>query len=412
MRHAGLIFRWELSKILTSWRKTMAVFLLPAAIMVFAINLFPQIIKYISTGTLGATKVIVVNTPQSFKDFSGKRENMYGYVYAEESLTYPELQEKYTSDVKKGAMILRFISGDKDFDGAVSEYYKDTENGCMASIELFVAPNNYTSEMAAEQFRIDVLDAYSTYLDSIFNPMYDSYQSVKASVDEFNPFIFVLDNRAVANKSASRVVPGITVLLMYYCVYSLSLDMIGMEKERGFLSKLRLTPVKPFEILAGKIGAIMVLVSGSVFVTFSFLFISSWVNSSNNAMSLLPFGMLLLPEQIPQIFLITLSLAFCAASFCFKVCLDLSKFADTVVNLQLPLLIILIDFFGQMFLGGFPTVFAEYLIPIHNGIAIFKDMYRLENGGITAVIAVILINTLTGALLFRSCVRKLKGDYK
>lgn len=412
MRHAGLIFRWELSKILTSWRKTMAVFLLPAAIMVFAINLFPQIVRYLSTGTLGATKVIAVNTPQSYRDFSGKRENMYGYVFTDEALTFPEIQEKYSDDVKKGAIILRFSSGNKDFDGAVSDYYKDPANGSAASIEMYVAPNNYTSEMAAEQFRIDVLDAYNIYLDSVFNPMYASYEAVKASVDEFNPFTFVFDNRAVANKSASRVVPGIAVLLMYYCVYSLSLDMIGMDKERGFLSKLRLTPVKPFEILAGKIGAIVVLVSGSVFVTFSFLFISSWVNSSNNAMSLLPFGMLLLPEQIPQIFLITLSLAFCAASFCFKVCLDLSKFADTVVNLQLPLLIILVDFFGQMFLGGFPTVFVEYLVPIHNGIAIFRDMYRLENGGTAAVIAVIFINILTGALLFRSCVRKFKGDYK
>lgn len=390
----------------------MAVFLLPAAIMVFAINLFPQIVKYLSTGTLGATKVIAVNAPQSFRDFSGKRENMYGYVYADENLTYPQIQDKYSEDVKRGAMIVRFISEGRDFDAAVSEYYKAPFLGSSASIDMYVAPDNYTSEMAAEQFKIDVLDVYNTYLDSVFDPMYASYEEVKASVDEFNPFTFVLDNRAIANKSASRVVPGITVLLMYYCVYSLSLDMIGMEKERGFLSKLRLTPVKPFEILAGKIGAIVVLVSGSVFVTFSFLFISSWVNRSNNAMSLLPFGMLLLPEQIPQIFLITLSLAFCAASFCFKVCLDLSKFADTVVNLQLPLLIILIDFFGQMFLGGFPTVFAEYLVPIHNGIAIFKDMYRLENGGIAAVIAVILINTLTGALLFRNCVRKFKGDYK
>ena len=412
MRHAGLIFRWELSKILTSWRKTMAIFLLPAAIMVFAINLFPRIIKYISTGSLGATKIIAVNAPQSFRDFSGKRENMYGYVYDDEPLSFPDMQEKYSDDVKKGAVILRFYSADKDFDGAVSAYYEHPALGSSASIGMYTAPDNFTVEMAAEQFSLDVLDVYKIYLDSIYNPMYDSYESVKASADDFNPFTFVLDNRAVANKAASRVVPGIAVLLMYYCVYSLSLDMIAMEKERGFLSKLRLTPVKPFEILAGKIGAIVVLVSGSVFVTFSFLFISSWVNRSNNAMSLLPFGMLLLPEQIPQIFLVTLSLAFCAAAFCFKVCLDLSKFADTVVNLQLPLLIILIDFFGQMFLGGFQTIFIEYLIPVHNGIAIFRDMYRLEYGGIAAVIAVILINTVTGALLFRNCVRRLKGDYK
>lgn len=412
MRHAGYIFRWELSKILTSWRKTMAVFLLPAAIMVFAINLFPQIIKYISTGTLGATKVIAVNVPQSYKDFGGKREDMYGYVYDESFPSFPELQEKYSDDIKKGAIVLRFNAADKDFDKAVETYYKDTSAGSKGSIEVYTAPDNYTAEMAAEQFRVDVLDAYNTYLDSIYNPMYDSYESVKASADDFNPFTFVLDNRTVANRSAARVVPGIAVLLMYYCVYSLSLDMVGMEKERGFLSKLRLTPVKPFEILAGKMGAIIVLVSGSVFVTFAFLFISSWVNRSNNAMSLLPFGMLLLPQQLPQIFLVTLSLAFCAAAFCFKVCLDLSKFADTVVNLQLPLLLILIDFFGQMFLGGFPTVFMEYLVPIHNGIAIFKDMYRLENGGIFAVIAVILVNIGTGALLFRSCVNKFKGDYK
>ena len=66
MRYAFIILKWEIQKILSSWKKTMAVFLIPAAVMVFAINLFPKLLTYLSTGSLGSQRVIVIDAPESF----------------------------------------------------------------------------------------------------------------------------------------------------------------------------------------------------------------------------------------------------------------------------------------------------------------------------------------------------------
>ena len=80
------------------------------------------------------------------------------------------------------------------------------------------------------------------------------------------------------------------------------ISFLDRLKNRGFLSKLVMTPVPPSKLLAGKALAINILVTGSSLVTFFFLFLSSWLNRSNDVGSLLPFGLLLMPDQLIQLF--------------------------------------------------------------------------------------------------------------
>ena len=136
---------------------------------------------------------------------------------------------------------------------------------------------------------------------SLIDKLGGDYSVVGSSLfetDSFNPVTDFLGYRTTANTAASRVVPGVLMIMMYYCVYSLVSDMFASERDRGFMAKLIMTPVSRRKIYAGKILAINVIVTCSTIVTMLLLFFSSWINRSNDAMSLLPFGMMLTPSEL------------------------------------------------------------------------------------------------------------------
>ena len=63
------IFMWEIRKLFSSWRRTFTLFLLPAIFLVGMLNLFPVLINYMTTGSLNKQPVMVVNAPDSFRDY-------------------------------------------------------------------------------------------------------------------------------------------------------------------------------------------------------------------------------------------------------------------------------------------------------------------------------------------------------
>lgn len=150
-------------------------------------------------------------------------------------------------------------------------------------------------------------------------------------------------------------------------------------------------------------AAITGLVSVSGIVTFAFLFMSSWLNHSNDAMSLLPFGMLLTPLQLVCL-LITLPLSAAVMTvYCSHVSLSLGKYRDVIANMQIPLLLLLVDFFIQMFSYGRPMGF-EYMIPGHNGTALIKTIY-LSTFKWKHFIEVVFVDVAVVVFGFRKCIR-------
>lgn len=416
-RHVVTILKWEIRKILSSWQKTLAIFLVPAAVMVFAINLFPKLLNYLSTGSFGSQDVIVIDAPESFIEFDGKKEDFFNYKYMtdEEFISIAGADDDDIFNlVKNGDLVLAFFSIDDDlsFDEAVEEQVrllyeegKDVESAAYISIGY--NQEQFTSEAKALQFEEDVANGYVSYVYERYASQYDQYSSSTFTVDEFNPITYILDNRSVANTSASRIIPAIMVILMYYCVYSLTCDMIAMEKNRGFLNKLIMTPVSPSVILWGKALAINILVTGSSIVTFLFLFLSSWLNRSNDAGSLLPFGLMLMPDQLIYMIIGVPAAVLVMTGFCFLVALELTKFEDTVANLQLVLLILLLGLFVQMFIYWSPTG-LEYIIPVHNEIVLLRDILMSEIS-LGEFIVIALVNGGLGFLLMRRCTKKITG---
>jgi ABC-type Na+ efflux pump permease subunit len=180
--------------------------------------------------------------------------------------------------------------------------------------------------------------------------------------------------------------------------------MFASERDRGFMDKLILTPVSRKKIYFGKILAINTIVTFSTCVTLLLLFLSSWLNRNNDAMSLLPFGMMLTPDELLIVlFSIPVSVLLMTA-ICVSMVFALKNIQDITVNLQLPLIYFLGDFFLQMFRGTRPTT-AEYFIPLHNTLELISETFKAQDKA-WHVIVVYMLNLGLAIAIFASTFRK------
>ena len=418
MRHTSTIFKWEMSKIIGNWRKTMTVFLLPALLLLAAINVFPLLMNYLTTGSLQSRPVTVIGAPDSFVDFvdSNKKASFYSFTWYDEDEAV-ELGPKYFSDLmEKGRIVVCFGAAENnertDFDDVIEEYYQRLALGqstrtLFSRVEIFY-DGQYSNYLQAEQFKQDLGDDYSDYLmEELGTPYLEAGGGDRWSVDDFNPFTFVTRNRATANNGAARTIPSMMILLMYYCIYSLTAETLASQRQNGFLTKVYLSPISKQAIITGK--ALMVIFVGMVgaVVTYLLMFFSSWLNRSNSAYSLLPFGLFLTLPQLLMFFIALLFAAVIMAMVCFGITFKIRRMQDVIMNLQVPLVLLIVEFFGNMFRPS-DALLAEYLIPIHNSIMLIRDIF-LGKETVGNFIIVSSINLLVAALLFAACIRSQDG---
>ena len=295
MRGVYIIIKWEISRIYSNWRRAVATFVVPAAVMMVALCIFPYLINYMLTGSLSEKPVTIINAPDSFTEYVESTEGttVYSYKY----LTEDEFSELWDS----GEIIKQLKSG--------SLYVMFRENSHTAYV--ICNGNSSIAGSKADSFIEVVMDNYNDTLASQGQTVY--------TTDSFNPVTKLLDYRSDANFGAARVIPPVLVLLIYYCIYSLTSDMFASERDRGFYDKLLMAPVSPKSIMLGKILASTILVTGASYITFIFLFISSWLNRSNSSTSLIPFGLFLLPDQLAVIALVIPVTAFLCAVICVNI---------------------------------------------------------------------------------------------
>ncbi len=413
MRYIVTIYRWELQRIFSNWRKTATLFLLPAVILTIALNIFPLLMNYLSTGSFVSRPIIIVNAPDSFKEYID--ENIDAQVFNYEYWSYNRLNQIIEDEgihnvVKNGTVVCTFWPGEKntDFDEKISEYYDGIYNGKHVDNHsvVFVAysASSMGGQALAEQFKQGVLDNYQNDLITILGGDYSQMGSDLFSVDSFNPVTRFMDFRTTANNSASRVIPGILMIMMYYCVYSLAEDMFAQEKSRGFLTKLFMTPVPASHFIIGKTLAIIHIASVSTYITTFVMFFASWINRSNSAMSLLPFGLFLTPMQVLVIALAVPVTCLLMCALCLSIIFALDRLQDTIVNLQLPLVLFLADFFIQMFRETRPVT-IEYFVPLHNSLAVMSETFKSQEK-FWHVAVLLLLNTAIALLIFKRIVRR------
>ena len=406
---------WEIRKLFSSWRRTFTLFLLPAIFLVGMLNLFPVLINYMTTGSLNKQPVMVVNAPDSFRDYLDENIKTnafkYEFISADEFKEFKSDKADYHKRLHKGLLICYFYAGEdtNDFDGVITSYYKELSNGNAeaksdAVVCVVCDANSITSQTRAEQLRVGILKEYQGSLIDKLGGEFGITGSSLFSVDSFNPVTDFEDYRTSANTTASRVVSGVLMILMYYTTYSLVSDMLASERDRGFMDKLIMTPVSRRKIYIGKILAIDVIVSFSTLITLGLLFLSSWMNRSNDAMSLLPFGMLLTPSELLIVVLTIPVTALIMTAICVSTVFSLKNMQDITTNLQLPLIYFLGDFFLQMFRGTRPTT-LEYFIPIHNAMQLISESFMAQDK-LWHVLLVLLLNAGLAIAVFATTFRK------
>lgn len=403
-----------MQRIFTNWRKTATLFLLPAVLMMLALNLFPMIINFISTGSLTSRPIVIVNAPDSFIEYLD--EDVDSHVFNYEFWDYDKLTELRDNEgiqsvVKNGTVICTFWSGKNGigFDDEISYYYTALNEGeyhteSKATVYVAFSASSFTGRYQAEQFKQGVLEKYQDTLIDTLGGDYAIIGSSLFSVDGNNLVTRFMNFRTNANAAASRVIPGILLILMYYCVYSLSEDMFAQEKDRGFLTKLYMTPVGAGRIIIGKSLAIIAISSASTYVTMTVMFFVSWINRSNSAMSLLPFGLFLTPVQLLIVAVTVPVTCFLMTAMCLTVVFSLDRLQDTIVNLQLPLILFLADFFIQMFRSTRPVTF-EYFIPLHNSLEIMSETFNAQDK-FWHVAVLVILNSAIAALIFMKVIRR------
>ena len=406
---------WEIRKLFSSWRRTFTLFLLPAIFLVGMLNLFPVLINYMTTGSLNKQPVMVVNAPDSFRDYLDENIKTnafkYEFISADEFKEFKSDKADYHKRLHKGLLICYFYAGEdtNDFDGVITSYYKELSNGNAeaksdAVVCVVCDANSITSQTRAEQLRVGILKEYQGSLIDKLGGQFGITGSSLFSVDSFNPVTDFEDYRTSANTTASRVVSGVLMILMYYTTYSLVSDMFASERDRGFMDKLIMTPVSRRKIYIGKILAIDVIVSFSTLITLGLLFLSSWMNRSNDAMSLLPFGMLLTPSELLIVVLTIPVTALIMTAICVSTVFALKNMQDITTNLQLPLIYFLGDFFLQMFRGTRPTT-LEYFIPVHNAMQLISESFMAQDK-LWHVLLVLLLNAGLAIAVFATTFRK------
>ena len=121
-------------------------------------------------------------------------------------------------------------------------------------------------------------------------------------------------------------------------------------------------------------------------------------------MSLLPFGMFLTPDELLiVVFSIPITVLLMTA-ICVSMVFSLDNIQDITVNLQLPLIYFLGDFFLQMFRGTRPTT-MEYFIPVHNALELISETFKAQDKA-WHVIVVYMLNLGLAIAVFATTFRK------
>lgn len=426
MKSSWTVFRWELRRVLTNWRQAITIFVVPSAILLLILYLFPLLMDFVSTGSIGRPTLYLVDPPASFSHFMETDRGNFSYGFAQ--LSQAEFDSGITdgsarSLAERGSAFVVFSSAKKStgsqdptvsFESALTRYYSlsktDTDADSIATISVLVDPDNIKSGLTASLFAEEVLPKYNDFLLSTIGQEYlMAGGGPQFSTNIFNPISELMLHRSVANSTASHVLPAALFLLLYYCIYSISFDTVGAERERGFLAKVTLTPIRKTDIIIGKAMAVTLIgLLNSMTIILVFV-VASWTNFQNNPFSLIPFGFTPFPWQIVSIILIIASASTVMSLYCFIVIFSCNRPQDVILNLQFPLLLFLAYFFINMvrFTDSLPF---EAFIPIHGAMTTMRDVL-LNSASTTQVLTVVAVHAVISVILLLICRNMFQSSY-
>jgi len=197
-------------------------------------------------------------------------------------------------------------------------------------------------------------------------------------------------------KSRNFIVPGLIVVIMAVIVALLTSLTIAREWERGTMEQLISTPVKPAELIIGKIAPYFMI--GLIDIIVAIIAGVFW------------FGV---PIYGSPLLLLALSCIFMFGGVCTGIIISINARGSQSVASQVALIT---SFLPALLLSGFvfaisnmpaPLQIVTYVIPARYFVTISKSIF-MKGSGIDALITETLLLTLYGTLVFAVAVKKFR----
>ncbi|PPA83856.1 ABC transporter permease [Brevibacillus laterosporus] len=206
-------------------------------------------------------------------------------------------------------------------------------------------------------------------------------QHVGLSIEAIEPMHTNFESVASDEKVSGSILSGVLIILMIASLISGGLpaatDLIAGEKERGTLETLISAPITANSVLTAKLFTVMIMsgvssLASVISVSLIFSFIS--MNHDVGGLSLQFFT----TSSIIVLFVVLILLSAMFAG----IMLSISSFAKSFKEAQTymtPLVLIgLVPAYLMMPLNPIDIPYAYYLLPIFNGVAIFKEIFYGE----------------------------------
>jgi ABC-2 type transport system permease protein len=261
-------------------------------------------------------------------------------------------------------------------------FSKDIKTGRQAQVGVIIDGSDSNTATIAEGYISGIAAQFSQRISGV---KYQSLIDIRSRV-WYNPEL----------KSRNFIIPGLIVVIMAVIVALLTSLTIAREWERGTMEQLISTPVKPVELIIGKLVPYFII--GLIDIIIALIAGVFW------------FGV---PIYGNPLLLLALSCIFMFGGVCFGIVISIKAGGSQSIASQTALIS---SFLPSLLLSGFmfaisnmpaPLQIVTYIVPARYFVTISKSIFMKGTGFETLVLETVLLS-IFGAVMFMVAVRKFR----
>lgn len=390
-----VIVKKELKRVFTDRRLVFSAFLLPAISIYVLYSLMGNMIGNMSQDLQEhVPQVVIINSSDSFKDFS---------VYLEDELDIEFVDQSPESigDIKTSTYGEAVKAGDKDvilvfpdgFDEDVIAY----ETVKQPNVDTFYNPGEEYSQNAINRVEYMVGTAYQNYL--LTDRFGDAAFLEAFTINVGNESNTIAEEGKEAGLGMSFMLPMLLNIMLFAGAMGIGIDVIAGEKERGTMATLLLTPVDREKIALGKVLSLGIVAVISAMCSFGAI-IASLPNASTFLaagadVSFDSFGFAI-SDYLMLLSLIIVQVGIFVGLICLiSVIAKSVKEAGTYIS---PIyMLVMISAFATIFSSGEVEMY-NFAIPVMGNVFAIKELMTFDLSmaeyGVTAGVSIVVILVL------------------
>ncbi len=397
-----VIVKKELKRVFTDRRLVFSAFLLPAISIYVLYSLMGNMLGNRSNDLKEhVSQVLVVNSSETFKDFSTQIED-------DIDMEFVDMSENDIKDIKVSKYGEAVKNGDKDaiiifpqgFDEAVTAY----ETTSPPNVDTFYNPGEEYSQNAISRVEYMIGTIYQNYLLS--DRFGDAQFLTAFTINLGNKDNTIAEEGKEAGLGMSFMIPMLLNIMLFAGAMGIGIDVIAGEKERGTMATLLLTPVDRKTIALGKVLSLGVVAVISATFTFGAI-IASLPNASEflaagTDVSFDSFGFGI-SDYLMLLSLIIVQVGIFVGLICLiSVIAKSVKEAGTYIS---PIyMLVMISAFATIFTSGEVEMF-KFAVPVMGNVFAIKELFTFDLSlaeygvtvGVSLAVILVLLKLITMA---------------